>query len=148
MGYAAGPPYDLVAGDAYAVFPFGNTVVTRTVTGAQLWLLLEHSVGTLPMSFGGFAQISGFQFTYRASAPVNMRVQSVTLDDGTMIARDSTTRITFATSDFTNAGGDGYSVLVDGMGTSREVMADVFLDYIRMNTPLTPMTHGRITAVP
>lgn len=35
-GYAAGPPYDLVLGDAYTLLPFGNAALTRTVTGAQL----------------------------------------------------------------------------------------------------------------
>ncbi|HVL80374.1 MAG TPA: 5'-nucleotidase C-terminal domain-containing protein, partial [Actinomycetota bacterium] len=47
-GYAAGPPYDLVVGDVYAVLPFGNAVVTRTLTGAQLHAALELSVSRLP----------------------------------------------------------------------------------------------------
>lgn len=147
VGYAAGPPYDLVLGDVYAVLPFGNTVVTRTVTGSQLWAALEHSVGALPASNGRFLQISGFKFTYRLASDGGLRVQSVALDNGTPIARDATT-YTVALPDFTNAGGDGYTMLADGQGASRDVMAEVVHDYIRAQGTLTPAITGRIVAVP
>lgn len=143
-GYAAGPPYDLVVGDVYSVEPFGNSVVTRTVTGAQLYAVLEHSVGAIPAASGRFAQISGFKFTYDAARPVGSRVVSVTLADGTPILADSTT-YTVATNNFMNAGGDGYTMLADGQGATRELMADVLLEYIRARGTITPTIEGRIT---
>jgi 5'-nucleotidase len=143
-GYAAGPPFDLVIGDAFTVLPFGNIVVTRTVTGALLWQALEHSVAVIPAANGRFAQISGFKFTYDAARPAGSRVVSVTLDDGTPIPPDST-EYSFATNDFVNAGGDGYTMFVGIHGVSREVMADVLLEYIRDRGTISPITEGRIT---
>ena len=139
MGYAMGPPYDLVVGDAFAVLPFGNLVVTRNVTGQQLWKILERSVGQLPLPFGGFLQISGFKITANITKAAGMRVQSVMLDDGTMIPNDPNFMISVATSDFTNNGGDGYVELGgDPQGTTREKMFDVLLGYIKQLGAIDP----------
>jgi 5'-nucleotidase len=145
-GYAPGPPYDVVTGDAYSVLPFGNQSLTRTVTGAQLWAVLERSVGQAPNAFGGFLQISGFRFTYDSLLPTGSRVLSVALDDGTPVAPDATT-YTATTNDFTNAGGDGYVELADGEGTTRNLMANDLLGYITGLGTITPTTDGRIDDV-
>ncbi len=142
-GYAPGPPYDVVIGDAYSVLPFGNQSLTRTVTGNQLWAVLERSVSLAPNSNGGFLQISGFRYAYDSSRPAGSRVVSVTLNDGTVVGKDSTT-YTATTNDFTNSGGDGYVELKDGEGTTRNLMANDLLDYIRAKGTLTPTTDGRI----
>lgn len=142
-GYAAGPPYDVVTGDVFAVLPFGNQSLTRTVTGAQLWAILERSVGQAPNAFGGFLQISGFRFTYDSTLPAGSRVLTVTLDDATVVAKDATT-YTATTNDFTNAGGDGYVELADGQGVTRNLMANDLLDYITAQGTITPTTDGRI----
>jgi len=146
-GYAAGPPYDLVVGDAYAVFPFGNAVVTRTVTGTQLWAALEWGIGAMPAANGRFPQISGFGFTYSLSAPVGSRVTEVHLTGGTPILKNSTT-YTLALSDFTNNGGDGYTMLADGQGISRDLQADVLAEHIQNLMTITPMIEGRIVQIP
>ena len=136
-GYQAGPPYDVVAGDVYSVLPFGNSVVTRTVTGSQLYAVLENSVSALPGSSGRFLQISGFSYQYDVSKPVGSRVVSVTLDTGAPILKDTAT-YTLALPDFTNAGGDGYTMLADGQGTTRELDAQVVLDAIKAQATITP----------
>ena len=69
------------------------------------------------------------------------------LDDGTPILPDSAT-YTFATNDFVNAGGDGYTMLADGQGVTREVMADVVQQYIEGLGTITPTIEGRITKLP
>ena len=146
-GYAAGPPYDLVIGDAFAVLPFGNSVVTRNVTGAQLHAALELSVAAIPGANGRFLQISGFKFTYNATLPAGSRLVSVALSDGTPIPADGTI-YTLATNDFVNAGGDGYTMFADGQGVTREVMADVLLEYIQQLGTITPTVEGRIIKLP
>lgn len=146
-GYAAGPPYDIVAGDILAVLPFGNVAVTRTVTGAQLHAILEHSVAVIPSANGRFAQISGFKFSYDSTKPAGSRLVSVTLSDGTPILADATV-YTLATNDFTNAGGDGYTMLVDGQGVTRDVMANTVLEYVKSVGTITPTIEGRITKLP
>jgi 5'-nucleotidase len=146
-GYAPGPPYDLVTGDVYTVLPFGNAVVTRPVTGSQLWAALENAVSALPGAAGKFAQISGFRFTYTLSQPPGSRVVSVTLDDNTPILPDNTS-YSLATIDFLNAGGDGYTMFQDGQGTTLDVAADVVVEYIEMLGTITPVIEGRIVEVP
>lgn len=142
--YAVGPPYDLVIGDVFTLLPFGNQSLTRTVTGSQLWTVLEHSVGSIPAANGKFLQISGFKFSYDARLPVGSRVVSVALTDGTPILRNGTV-YTATTNDFTNAGGDGFTMLVDGQGVTRDLMANDLLDYIVAQGTITPVVEGRIT---
>lgn len=142
-GYAAGPPYDVVVGDAFAILPFGNSIVTRTVTGAQLWDMLENGFERLPDAKGQFPQISGFKVVYDSSQPAGSRVVSVELDDGTPIAADAT-EYSIAVNDFINSGGDDYTMLADGTGTSRELMATVLAEYIESLGVVTPTLDGRL----
>ncbi len=144
-GYAAGPPFDLVLGDAYTLLPFGNVALTRTVTGAQLWSVLEFSVAKIPSADGRFLQISGFRFTYDAAKPGGSRVASVTLADGTPVANDPGVNLTATTNDFTNNGGDGYTMLADGQGATRDLLATVVADYITRQQTISPALQGRIT---
>lgn len=143
-------PYDLVVGDVYTVLPFGNQVVTRSVTGAQLWAAMENGVSaiipaTCTGTDGRFPQISGFRFSFSCSAPAGSRVRAMTLTDGTPIPNSSTATYTMATNDFVNTGGDGYTVFADGQGVSRDLMANVLLEYLRANAPVSPVLDGRIT---
>ncbi len=145
-GYAAGPPYDLVAGDIYTLLPFGNSSVTRTVTGSQLWDTMEYSVGDIPAANGKFLQISGYKIVFDAARPSGSRLVSMTLDDGTPIPNDPSFVITATTNDFTNSGGDGYTMLADGMGVTRDLLANDVLDYVSaLTVPVSTATYGRIT---
>jgi len=141
-------PYDLVVGDPYAVLPFGNAVVTRDISGAQLWAALENGVSAINPdgtgTNGKFPQISGFRFTYDGAAAPGSRVLSVTLDGGTPVPNDSAYTVTLAAPDFINTGGDGYTMFLDGIATTRALMADVLLEYLREQGTITPTTDGRI----
>jgi len=149
-------PFDLVVGDIFTILPFGNSIVTRNVTGAQLWAALENGVSRVAPNITGtacvgtdgrFPQISGFKFTYSCSAPAGARVTSVSFPDGTPIPPDGAL-YSFATNDFVNFGGDSYTMLADGQGTTRGVMADIFLKYIQTLGTVTPTLEGRITGTP
>jgi 5'-nucleotidase len=143
-GYAAGPPFDLVIGDGYTVFPFGNAVLTRMISGAQLLAALELSVTAIPAANGRFLQISGFEFVYDSSRPVGARVVSATLDGGLAVMPGAT--YTVAMPDFVNAGGDGYTMFVDGQPyATRNLLAQAFNEHITANSPVTPVVEGRIT---
>jgi 5'-nucleotidase len=145
-GYAAGPPYDVVVGDAYAILPFGNATVTRAITGAQLWAALEHSVDSLPAAKGYFAQISGFRFVFDSTKAPGGRVVSVALENGTPIAKDETS-YTLATSDFIAAGGDGYTMLA-GPFVTQDPMAEVLLAHIQGLGTVSPQLAQRIVDQP
>jgi 5'-nucleotidase len=145
-GYAAGPPFDLVIGDGYSVFPFGNAVLTRVISGAQLLAALEHGVSAIPAANGRFLQISGFKFVFDSSKPVGARVVSATLDGGAAIMPGA--MYTIAMPDFMNAGGDGYTMFVDGQPyATRNLLAEAFNEYIKANSPVTPTIEGRITNI-
>lgn len=171
-GYASGTPYDLVKGDVYSVLPFGNNIITRNVTGMQLWQALENGVSLCPNPIintstcaGRFPQVSGIKFTFDTSigsgcagsetAPITWactpgRVTAVAWSDGTPILYDSTV-YTFATTDFTNNGGDSYTMLHDGQGVTRDRDANQFLAYLSTLTmPLDPSSYplDRITCLP
>ncbi|MEO6122852.1 MAG: 5'-nucleotidase C-terminal domain-containing protein [Ilumatobacteraceae bacterium] len=146
-------PYDVLVGDVYTVLPFGNTAVTRSVTGAQLWAALENGVSQInPVTCNGadgrFPQISGFSFSFSCTAAPGSRVVAVTLADSTPVLNSAAVSLTMATNDFVNAGGDFYTEFRDGQGVTREVMADVLLDYIEGLGTITPVIEGRITKLP
>jgi 5'-nucleotidase len=141
-------PYDLVVGDPYTVLPFGNAVVTRDVSGSQLWAALENGVSAINPdgtgTNGKFPQISGFRFTYDGTAAPGSRVRSVTLDGGTAIPNDPAYTVSMAAPDFINTGGDGYTMFLDGIAITRAIMADVLLEHIREQGTISPTTDGRI----
>ncbi|HYF61891.1 MAG TPA: 5'-nucleotidase C-terminal domain-containing protein [Herpetosiphonaceae bacterium] len=146
--YKLGPQFDLVIGDVYSVLPFGNSIVTRSVTGGQIWRMMENGVSQFPALDGRFPQISGFKFTFDGSKPANSRVLSVTLDDGTAVISNTTSSYTLLTTDFLNLGNDGYDVLEEGQqGETLEVMADILLEEIQRTGIITPTEFGRMLNV-
>ena len=66
--YASGAPYDLVKGDVYTILPFGNSIITRSVTGKQIWSMLENGVSRFAADGtngqGRFVQASGLKYTF------------------------------------------------------------------------------------
>ena len=59
---------DITKGDLVTVFPFGNYVVTKYVTGSAIHDMLEHGVRAYPESLGGFPQVSGIEFKFDPTA--------------------------------------------------------------------------------
>lgn len=101
-------------GQIYAVQPFGNTLITRSYTGAQLLALLEQQFDD-----EGFVQTfsvsEGFGMTYDLSRPSGARLVSTTLN-GQPIDPDATYRVTM--NSFLAAGGDSFTVFEDGTETT------------------------------
>ena len=138
-GYQPGPPFDVVKGDVYSVLPFNNVIATRTVTGAQMWAAMENGVSRITCAGGStdgrFPQISGFRVTFNYNNPAGSRVSSITLADGTPIPNDPTATYTMALPNFTNNGGDSYSMFADGQGFTRDLDASVMTEYWIENGP-------------
>lgn len=107
-----------------AVFPFGNTVATIDVTGAQLLEALEAATCTTPEAIGAFPQVSGIEFTLNTGVPYVNGTQyanstyyapanpgsRVTISTVNGEAFDLAATYTIATNDFTAKGGDTYGV--------------------------------------
>jgi 5'-nucleotidase len=117
-------------GDALTVFPFGNSAVTTTITGANLWAALENGVSNFPTD-GRFPQVSGLRFSFNPARPIGQRIVAVTKADGTPIARDGTV-FTLSTLDFLVNGGDGYGTLFSpAAATVRDLYVDVFVEAVK-----------------
>lgn len=134
---------DVTLGDAFTVYPFGNQVATTVVTGANLWKALENGVGGNYPADGRFPQVSGFKFTFDSSKPLGSRIVSVTMNDGTPIAKDSK-EYTLTTLDYIIYGGDGYvDVFSPAKAKVFGALLDVFVDALKAD-----MAAGKVTQVP
>lgn len=108
--------------DMLDVFPFGNTVATIDVTGADLLEAMEAATCSTPAAIGAFPQVAGIEMvittateyvngeqytgsTYYAPANLGSRVEILTVN-GEVWAADAT--YTIATNDFTAKGGDTF----------------------------------------
>ncbi len=137
-------PGQVTYGEIFAVQPFGNNLVTMTLTGDQLERVLEQQWG--PGTRQVILQISdSLRYTWDASAPIGDRIatSSITIN-GTPISPMATYRVTV--NNFLADGGDGFSVLREGTNRLGGVVdTDAFAAYLGDNSPLSPTPRNRIT---
>jgi 5'-nucleotidase len=137
---------DVTYDEAFTIQPFGNTLVTMTLTGAQLHTLLEQQ-----WREGGQVRIlqpsQGFSYTYKASAPLGQKVDPASMKlDGKPV--DPAARYRVTVNSFMATGGDGFPVLAEG--TERlggPVDVDALEAWLRKNQPLAPPETRRIHRV-
>ena len=129
----------ITLGEANAVQPFANALVTLTLTGAQVKEALEQQWqpegSDRPLLALGVSQ--GFFFEYDEALPAGSRITSVTLD-GEPVLPTSTYRVTV--NEFLASGGDNFTVFAEGadpqqLGASDLEALTAFLD---ANSPVTP----------
>jgi 5'-nucleotidase len=132
-------------GEAFTVQPFGNNLVTLTLTGAQIDQLLEQQWINQP--FPRILQVSnGFTYSWSASAPVGSRVSNIAIN-GTPIDPAASYRVTV--NSFLADGGDNFSVLPQGTNRIGGVVdTDALEVYFRANSPVAPGPQNRITQLP
>lgn len=135
---------EVTYGEAFTTQPFGNSLVTMTLTGTQIDTLLEQQwVGqTSPR----ILQVSdGFTYTWDFAQADGSKVDIASIAiGGTPIVATDTYRVTV--NSFLADGGDNFAVLVDG--TDRlggEVDLDALVTYFGDNTPVAPGPQNRIT---
>jgi 5'-nucleotidase len=132
-------------GQVFAMQPFGNNLVVKTMTGAQLKALLEQQF----VDADGKAKLNsllvpsaGVSFTYALDRPKGDRIRSITLK-GKPIDPASKYRVT--TNNFLASGGDGFSVFTQGTETfDAGLDLDALEAYLATN-PAAPAV-GRVTA--
>ena len=104
------PDGSVTFGQIYAVQPFNNELVTKTLTGAQLKAVLEQNFsGTDPVSV--LTPSRGFEYSFDLTRPEGDRVVAMTLD-GVPVEPGARYRVT--TNSFLAGGGDSYAVFKDG----------------------------------
>ena len=139
-------PGEVTFGESFSVQPFGNSLVTMTLTGDQIDILLEQQ--WLGQTSPRILQVSnGFTYTWDAAQPDGDKVDPTTIRiNGIEVNPGTDYRITV--NSFLADGGDNFSVLVDG--TARlggEVDLDALITYFGLNSPVAPGPQDRITRI-
>ncbi len=140
-------PGEVTFGEAFSVQPFGNSLVTMTLTGAQIHDLLEEQWDGQP--FPRILQVSaGFTYEWSAAAPNGDKVDPASIEIGgvTVVPGDSY-RVTV--NSFLADGGDNFDTLV--LGTNRlggEVDLDALVTWFGANSPVPPGPQDRIVQIP
>jgi 5'-nucleotidase len=133
-------------GEIYAVQPFANDLVKMTLTGDQVYRLLNQQ--WQPQPDGSvrtrFLQISGLSYTWNDSRPVGDKVVEVREVSGAPLDRGA--RYTVTVNGFLAAGGDAFTVLVEGTErVTGPVDLDALVNYIAgMQQPFNAAIEGRI----
>lgn len=136
---------DISRKDLVTVFPFGNYVVTKKVTGEAILEALELGASTYPEPLGGFLQVSGITYTIDASKPSGKRISDVKVNG---VAIDKKAEYLLATNDFIIAGGDGYTMLADfKVENEFGSIEDVLLEYLKEKGTINQESANRIKIV-
>jgi 5'-nucleotidase len=141
-------------GEAFAAQPFGNTLLTMTLTGQQIYDLLEQQWGA-DQPYAHLLQVSrGFTYQHtfdeagefttqkgrRHVCPGSMRIGGAPVD------RRRTYRVTV--NSYLAEGGDSFAVLKSGADRrvgGRDLAA--LEAYLASHSPITPPAAGRIRKV-
>jgi len=149
-------PHDITYGDFFIVQPFDNKLITMTLTGSQIYALLEQQFPPTQTSMR-LLQVSGIKYSFDLSKPVGSRIIGLRLTDGTPILAENTP-YTVSCNEYIATGGDNFSVFLGGTDVTRIGVSDLdaLIDYVQYkygvppaNTPIDPSVYpdGRITNV-
>lgn len=142
---ARGPDGAVTYADAYGAQPFGNSLVTMTLTGAEVKQLLEQQWSATRERARILQPSAGFSYRWHDRRPVGDRVDAIALNGQPLPAGD---RVRVTVNSFLAAGGDGFRVLRDGrdrVGGPLDI--DAFTEYLRAQSaaaPLAPSSLPRI----
>jgi 5'-nucleotidase len=139
----AGP---VTFGESFNVQPFGNSLVTLTINGAQIERMLEQQFRATGAPL--ILQVSaGFTYTWSNSAPLGEKIDPADIFlNGEVIDPAREYRVTV--NSFLAPGGDGFTVLAeatDRLGGALDL--DALEDYLIANRPLAVPALDRITRV-
>jgi 5'-nucleotidase len=133
-------PGPITYGTAISVEPFGNTLVTLDLSGAELQKALDEGIG----SGGQLIPSDGTSYSIDKSAPSGSRVKDVVVASQP-VDPAKIYRVTFL--NFTSNGGDAHVTLKSASGARTDtglIDVDSLIDYIKGHTPLKPESTKRI----
>jgi 5'-nucleotidase len=129
--------------EVFAVHPFGNRLVTMTLTGAQIHELLEQQWENRPAQ-NILMPSAGFSYTWSRRAPAGGKVGAASISINGVTADPSRSyRVTV--NDFLAGGGDGFPLLREGTDRVDGIAdAEALERYLGSQSPLTPVEPKRI----
>ena len=131
-------------GSLFEIQPFGNTLYSLTMTGAQLRGLLEAMLSKPAVD----DHISGLAIRYDPAKPKGSRLVSVTMADGSALS--DARRYDVIVNDFLATGGEGYNAGSRAIASRPLdiVDLDALIAYLRkLPTPIVAPPEARIVAV-
>ena len=135
---------DVTYRQLYEVQPFGNVIVSMTMTGEMIKRLLEQqfkAAGTVDTML----QVSaGFTYRYALNAPAGAHVDAASIAiEGRRIGPGD--RIRVVASDFMVAGGGGFTVFGEGTNNSGgDLDINALVAYFKNHSPVSPGPMNRI----
>ena len=130
-------------GTVYSVLPFANNIVSVSLTGQDIYDLLEQQwMGSYP----NMLQVSGLSYTYNQQKPVGHKIITILYQDQPLI-REKT--YTIATTDFLANGSGLFSVMKKG----RNIQVgrkdyDTVIQYMKqLPQPFSILIEGRIKKI-
>ena len=143
---------EVTVGEVLTVLPFGNTISTLKLTGADIVASLEGGVSRVggKSGSGRFPQVSGMRYQYDVSKEPGSRIVSVDVmnADGGFDAIDNAKMYTVATNNFMRTGGDGYTLFNDNAVDPYDYgrpLEEALIDYMIANNPVVVEIDGRIS---
>lgn len=119
---------DITMKDMITVFPYGNTIMVKEMTGKDIKAALEHGVNEYPNEKGGFPHTAGITFTLNAYKEVGNRISDIKVAG---VPMDLNKTYTVVTNDFMAAGGDGYDMFkAYPIKAEYNTLMDTLLDYV------------------
>jgi 5'-nucleotidase len=144
--HASGRDGTVTYADAYTTQPFGNSLVTMTLTGAQLKTLLEQQWSVArPERVRILQPSTGFTYQWDSRRPHGSRVEGMRLNGRGV---DPTDDVRVTINSFLAAGGDSFRVLREGrdrVGGPLDI--DAFTEFLKAESalrPLSPKSPARI----
>jgi 5'-nucleotidase len=133
-------------GEAFTVQPFGNSLVTMSLTGAQIDTLLEQQFDNPGVGQMRILQVSeGLTYTWNSAAPTGSKVSSIAIDG---VPVDPATSYRVTVNSFLATGGDNFAILnagIDRLGG--DVDTDALEKYFATHSPVPPGPQNRITRI-
>ncbi len=131
----------------YTIQPFGNNLLTVSLTGAQIHQLLEQQWREEDERATMLQVSKGFTYTWNAAKPVGERIDPKTIKlNGKVIKADTEYRVT--ANKFLADGGDGFTVFKEGEDRLLGVVdLDAFVTYFEKKSPIKPPTDTRIKRI-
>lgn len=131
-------------GNLYTIQPFGNQLMTMTLTGSEVRTLLNQQ-----WQNGGqtMLQISGLKYTWDSTRPEGDRVVDILLPNGDKI--DPNANYSVTVNSFLASGGDKFTLLLRGTNrVTGPVDLDAMVNYIKsLNQPFNQGIDGRVLKI-
>jgi 5'-nucleotidase len=129
-------------GQIFSAQPFGNSLVVKSFTGAQIKAVLEQQFKN-PASPRLLLPSAGFSYSYNLAQPKGARISHMALN-GSAILDSTSYRVTMIS--FLATGGDGFSVFTQGtQALGGELDVDALESYLSANPGVGPPKTGRVT---